>query len=200
MTLRPRDLARRHKWRPRQYPDKFVIIYADPPWSFRNKGKGVVAGGFRSPDAHYKVMELDDIAAMPVKDIAAKDAILFMWTTNAHLQEALRVIKAWGFEYKTNIVWTKDKIGFGFYIRNKHELLLIAERGNFRCPKHANRPHSHIIADRRRHSQKPDEAYEYIERMYPNVGPKIELFARNTRPGWFSWGNEIRNSPKLFAA
>ena len=144
-------------------------------------------------------MKTDDISALPVKDIAAKDAGLFIWTTNAHLEEALKVISAWGFTYKSNMVWAKDKIGLGYIFRTKHETLLFATKGNFRAPKPADRLDSVVYAPRRRHSQKPDEVYEYIERMYPRLS-KLELFARNTRPGWFSWGNEIRNSPKLFAA
>jgi N6-adenosine-specific RNA methylase IME4 len=122
-----------------------------------------------------------------------------MWTTNGHLEEAFKVIRAWGFTYKTNAVWAKDKIGLGYYFRTKHETLLLATKGNINAPKPADRPPSVIEAPRRRHSQKPNEVYEAIEQMYPDLS-KLELFARNTRPGWFSWGNEIRNSPKLFAA
>jgi N6-adenosine-specific RNA methylase IME4 len=144
-------------------------------------------------------METDDLCGSPVKDITAKDAALFLWTTNGHLAEALQVIEAWGFTYKSNMVWAKDKIGLGYIFRTKHETLLFATRGNMRAPKPGDRPPSVVNSPRRRHSQKPDEVYEYIERMYPRLS-KLELFARNTRPGWFSWGNEIRNSPKLFAA
>jgi N6-adenosine-specific RNA methylase IME4 len=100
------------------------------------------------------------------------------------------VLEAWGFEYKSNAVWVKDKLGLGYYVRNRHELLLIATRGDFRCPQPANRPSSVIEAPRREHSRKPDETYEIIERMYPEL-PKIELFARQERPGWRQWGNEV---------
>ena len=109
--------------------------------------------------------------------------------TAPHLQESFRVIEAWGFQYVTNIAWVKDKIGLGFWVRNQHELLLIATRGNIPCPLTENRPTSVIKADRREHSRKPDEAYELIERMYPDL-PKIELFARSTRKGWAVWGNQ----------
>jgi N6-adenosine-specific RNA methylase IME4/ParB-like chromosome segregation protein Spo0J len=120
-------------------------------------------------------------------DIATDDAVLFMWTTAPHLREAFEVLAAWGFEYKTNVVWVKDKIGY--FVRNQHELLLVATRGNMLSPSPANRPPSVITAPRREHSRKPDGAYELIERMYPEL-PKIELFARRARPGWVAWGNE----------
>ena len=109
--------------------------------------------------------------------------------TAPHLQESFRVIEAWGFQYVTNIAWVKDKIGLGFWVRNQHELLLIARRGDIPAPAPAQRPPSIIDAPRREHSRKPEEAYELIERMYPEL-PKIELFARNARAGWAVWGNE----------
>jgi N6-adenosine-specific RNA methylase IME4 len=106
------------------------------------------------------------------------------------LPEALQVIATWGFEYKTHAVWVKDWIGVGFWLRNQHEILLVAARGDMPIPPPARRSSSVIVAPRREHSRKPDEAYELIERMYPEV-PKIELFARNARTGWAAWGNEI---------
>src|SRR5262245_38179880 len=110
--------------------------------------------------------------------------------TVPHLRESFQVLDAWGFEYKTNIVWVKDKIGLGYFVRNQHELLLVAARGDMPLPSPANRPPSVISAPRREHSRKPDEAYEIIERMYPTL-PKIELFARQTRSGWAAWENEV---------
>src|SRR5262249_23037626 len=100
---------------------------------------------------------------------------------------------AWGFEYKTGAVWAKDVIGLGHFVRGQHEHLLIATRGDFPCPLPGNRPSSVIQAPRREHSRKPDEAYELIERMYPEL-PKIELFARNSRRGWDAWGNQAPGS------
>jgi N6-adenosine-specific RNA methylase IME4 len=99
------------------------------------------------------------------------------------------VLVAWGFEYKTNIVWVKDKIGLGYFVRNQHELLLVATRGDMPSPSPANRPPSVISAPRREHSRKPDEAYALIEAMYPAL-PKLEMFARQRRPGWDVWGIE----------
>jgi N6-adenosine-specific RNA methylase IME4 len=135
-------------------------------------------------------MSLEDICALPVLNLASPDAVLFMWTTAPHLRESFDVLVAWGFEYKTCVVWVKDKIGLGYFVRNQHELLLVATRGDMPSPSPANRPPSVIIAPRREHSRKPDEAYDFIERMYPEL-PKIELFARNARDGWRVWGNQV---------
>jgi N6-adenosine-specific RNA methylase IME4 len=166
---------------------RYAVLYADPPWHFEvyNEESGVE----RAAGNHYSTMSLDEISALPIPSLATPDAVLFMWTTAPHLQESFQVFAAWGFEYKTNAVWVKDKIGLGYFIRGQHEHLLIATRGDMPCPLPANRPPSVINAPRREHSRKPDEAYELIERMYPEL-PKLELFARQQRPGWAAWGNE----------
>jgi hypothetical protein len=139
-----------------------------------------------------------DVARRDLRSAGPKScqprAALFMWTTVPHLRESFDVLVAWGFEYKTNIVWVKDKIGLGYFVRNQHELLLVATRGDMPLPSPGNRPPSVITAPRREHSRKPDEAYELIERMYPEL-PKIELFARHARPGWAAWGNEVETAP-----
>jgi N6-adenosine-specific RNA methylase IME4/ParB-like chromosome segregation protein Spo0J len=166
---------------------RYAVLYADPPWHFEvyNEESGIE----RAAGNHYPTMSLDEICALPVLSLAAPDAILFMWTTAPHLQESFQVLAAWGFEYKTNAVWVKDKIGLGYFVRNQHELLLVATRGDMPSPSPANRPPSVISAPRREHSRKPDEAYALIEAMYPAL-PKLELFARQRRPGWDVWGNE----------
>jgi N6-adenosine-specific RNA methylase IME4 len=157
---------------------RYAVLYADPPWHFEvyNEESGVE----RAVGNHYSTMSLDEICALPVLSLASPDAVLFMWTTVPHLRESFDVLVAWGFEYKTNIVWVKDKIGLGYFVRNQHELLLVATRGDIPSPSPANRPPSVIRGPRREHSRKPDEAYDLIERMYPEL-PKIELFARQTR-------------------
>jgi len=167
---------------------RYAVLYADPPWHFEvyNEESGIE----RAAGNHYPTMSLEDICALPVLSLATPAAALFMWTTVPHLRESFQVLDAWGFEYKTNIVWVKDKIGLGYFVRNQHELLLIATRGDMPTPLSANRPSSVITAPRREHSRKPDEAYALIERMYPEL-PRIELFARQTRPGWARWGNEV---------
>jgi N6-adenosine-specific RNA methylase IME4/ParB-like chromosome segregation protein Spo0J len=168
----------------RRYP----VIYADPPWDYRLYNEK--SGSSRAAAEHYPTMRLNEICALPVNDLATDEAILFLWTTAPHLRESFQVLDAWGFEYATGLVWTKDIIGLGHFVRGQHEHLLIATRGDFPCPLPANRPSSWIQAPRREHSRKPDEAYELIERMYSEL-PKIELFGRHARPGWDAWGNEV---------
>jgi N6-adenosine-specific RNA methylase IME4/ParB-like chromosome segregation protein Spo0J len=167
----------------RTYP----VILADPPWKFHLYGPDTA----RVAERHYPTMSVEELCAVPVAaDLATPDAVLFLWAPIPLLSDALNVMTAWGFEYVTNMVWVKDKIGVGHWVRNQHELLLIGRRGEFPTPEPANRPGSVIEAPRREHSQKPDEVYEIIEQMYPEL-PKIELFARQTRPGWAAWGNEV---------
>jgi N6-adenosine-specific RNA methylase IME4 len=189
----------------RRYP----VLYADPPYDYRLYNE--TTGSSRAAAEHYPTMKLHEICALPVAQMATDTAILFMWTTAPHLEESFQVLAAWGFEYKTNIVWVKHAQGLGHFVRGQHELLLIATRGDPPCPLPANRPASVIEADRREHSRKPDEAYEIIERMYPEL-PKIELFARGQRNGWAVWGNQapeddgldipdyLRRAPKQAAA
>jgi N6-adenosine-specific RNA methylase IME4 len=167
----------------RRYP----VILADPPWDYQLYNE--TTGSSRAADKYYPTMKLKEICDLPVADIATNNAILFLWTTAPHLQQSFEVLAAWGFEYKTNAVWVKHAQGLGFFLRGQHELLLIATRGDIPCPLPENRPASVIEAPRREHSRKPDEAYELIERMYPEL-PKIELFARGKREGWSAWGNQ----------
>jgi N6-adenosine-specific RNA methylase IME4 len=164
---------------------KFPIIYADPPWRYEHPPMG----GNRVIENHYPTMTLAEICALPVLDLATDDAVLFMWATAPKLAECFEVLNAWGFEYRTCAVWVKDKIGMGFYVRNQHELLLIAKRGDPPMPAEGDRSPSVIMAARTEHSEKPVEFYELIERMYPEL-PKIELFARDEREGWQRWGNQ----------
>jgi N6-adenosine-specific RNA methylase IME4 len=175
--------------RDRRYP----IILADPPWEF--EAYDAESGLDRAAAAHYPTMDLAAICALPVVELATPDAALFLWTTAPHLLGAFQVLDAWGFEYRTNIVWAKDwPPGQGYWVRNQHELLLIGARGDMRSPAEGNRPPSVIQAPRREHSRKPNEVYPLIERMYPEL-PKIELFARHARPGWAAWGNEASAAP-----
>lgn len=184
-ALRDKNLAV-PKWPKGKYP----IIYADPPWRYENPPMGDTG---RSIENHYPTMTLDEICALAVGDTAADDAILFMWATSPKLAECMEVIEAWGFTYRTSMVWVKDKIGMGYYARNRHELLLIARRGSPGTPDPGNRPDSIIEAPRQAHSAKPPVVYELIEKMYPDL-KKIELFCRVPREGWASWGNEIEGS------
>lgn len=163
---------------------RYPVIYADPPWRYEH-AESVT----REIENHYPTMTLDDICAMPVAALATDDAALFLWATSPKLAEALRVVEAWGFSYRTCAVWHKPQIGMGYYFRQQHELLLIATRGDMPAPPPAARPGSVVTVDRGRHSTKPAEFAEIIERMYPTL-PRIELFCRSPRAGWAVWGNQ----------
>lgn len=134
-------------------------------------------------------MSLDEIKALDVASIAADDSVLLMWATVPMLPHALEVMAAWGFAYKSHVVWVKDRFGTGYWFRNQHELLLVGTRGNPPAPAPGTQWQSVIEAPVREHSRKPDEVYELIEAYFPNL-PKIELFARHARPGWDRWGAE----------
>jgi N6-adenosine-specific RNA methylase IME4/ParB-like chromosome segregation protein Spo0J len=165
---------------------RYPIIYADPPWRYENPPMG---GTNRSIENHYPTMTLEEICALPVADIATDDAMLYLWATAPKLAECMEVITAWGFEYRTNIVWDKEVIGMGYHARNQHEILLIAKRGNIPPPEAGKQPSSVHRERRGDHSAKPDFYYEMIEGAYPQL-PKIELFCRSPRDGWAVWGNQ----------
>jgi N6-adenosine-specific RNA methylase IME4 len=160
----------------------FEMIYADPPWQLGNPSSAY------APENHYPTMATGEIAALQVP--AAENAMLFLWAVSSRLPDALQVMEAWGFGYRTSIVWVKDWIGLGTWVRHRHELLLIGRRGSHPAPDPEDRPDSVIQQPRRRHSEKPDCAYELIERMYPQAS-RLELFARSARPGWHAWGNQL---------
>lgn len=163
----------------------YTLIYADPPWRYEH-----VRTESRAIENQYPTMALEDICALPVQDIADEDCVLFLWATNPKLAEAMDVIRAWGFTYRTNMVWVKDKIGMGYYARQQHELLLVAVKGAPGAPMPEDRQSSVIEAPRTEHSRKPDEFYTLIERLYP-LSKKVELFARAPREGWAAWGNQL---------
>jgi len=163
----------------------YPIVYVDPPWRYEYS-----LTDNREIENHYPTMTLEEICLLPVAEIATPDSVLFLWTTSPKLAESMQVIEAWGYAYKTCMVWDKERMGMGYYARQQHELLLIATRGAVPVPDPANRPPSVIRARRdNEHSAKPAEFYEVIERMYPDL-PKIELFARGRRAGWAAWGNQ----------
>jgi N6-adenosine-specific RNA methylase IME4 len=173
---------------------KFATILADPPWQFQNRT------GKMAPEhkrlSRYGTMTLEDVLALPVSGLAAEPAHLYLWVPNALLLEGLQVMTAWGFQYKTNLVWHKvrkdgrpDGRGVGFYFRNVTELVLFGVRGkNARTLAPGRRQVNIIRTMKREHSRKPDELYEIIESCSP--APRLELFARGTRPGWVMWGNQ----------
>lgn len=163
--------------------NEFEVILADPPWRY-----DFSSTESREIENQYPTMELEDICKLNVP--AAKDCILFLWATAPKLREALKVVDAWGFEYKTHAIWDKQKIGMGYYFRGQHELLLVATKGELRTPLPETRPASIFSSLRTNHSEKPDIVYEIIEKMYPNKN-YLEMFARKERNNWKSWGNEL---------
>jgi N6-adenosine-specific RNA methylase IME4 len=173
---------------------RFGTVLADPPWQFQNK-TGKVAPEHRRL-ARYATLTLEEIRRLPVGDVAADVAHLYLWVPNALLPEALSVMQAWGFQYKSNIVWHKvrrdggsDGRGVGFYFRNVTELVLFGVRGrNARTRPAGRRQVNYISSRKREHSRKPDELYAIVEACSP--GPFLELFARGARPGWTAWGNQ----------
>lgn len=173
---------------------KFRTVLADPPWQFQNR-TGKIAPEHKRL-SRYSTMSLDDIKALPVSAAADEVAHLYMWVPNALLPDGLAVMKAWGFNYKSNIVWHKlrkdggsDGRGVGFYFRNVTELLLFGVRGkNARTLQPGRTQVNYVGTRKREHSRKPDEQYDLIQSCSP--GPFLELFARGERPGWAVWGNQ----------
>ena len=162
----------------------YPVILADPPWRYEH-----VKTENRAIENHYPTMSLDEIKALDVAALATDDAVLYLWTTSPKLSESLEVLEAWGFRYRTCMVWVKSRIGMGYWARQRHELLLIAVKGAPPTPEPANRPDSVIDAPTTKHSAKPVEAYEIIEKAFPGL-PKLELFCRKARSGWTVWGFE----------
>lgn len=167
--------------------NRFACIYADPPWQYGNQATR------NRTDGKYDTMGLEDIVAMPVKALAATNAHLHLWTTNAFLFEARRVMEAWGFTYKSCFVWVKPQMGMGNYWRVSHEFLLFGMRGS--CPFMAKNEKSWISLPRGEHSAKPHEIRKLIERVSP--GPRIELFARERHVGWSAFGNQVPSAPEI---
>lgn len=173
---------------------RFKTILADPPWQFQNR-TGKIAPEHKRL-SRYGTMNLADIKALPVEQAAAETSHLYLWVPNALLPEGLAVMQAWGFNYKSNIVWQKirkdggpDGRGVGFYFRNVTELLLFGVRGKNARTLQPGRTQVNILSTRKReHSRKPDEQYELIQDCSP--GPYLELFARGERPNWAIWGNQ----------
>lgn len=168
---------------------KYPIIYADPATKY------VSGFGDRSIENHYPTMTTEELCALPVRDIAADDAMLQIWSTVPQLANTMKIIEAWGFKYVSCLCWDKVLQGTGHWAFNQHEVLLIATRGNFPAPVPGQQPRSLHREERTDHSVKPAWFAEQIERIWPML-PKIELFTRNARPGWDVWGNQSESQAK----
>ena len=180
--------------------EKFSTIMADPPWRFQNR-TGKVAPEHKRL-ARYPTMKLDDICGLPVEEHLADTAHCYLWVPNALLPDGLKVLEAWGFTYKSNIIWHKirkdggpDGRGVGFYFRNVTEVILFGVRGkNARTLAPGRRQVNFIATRKREHSRKPDEQYDLIESCSP--GPFLELFGRGVRENWTVWGNQANKDYK----
>lgn len=169
----------------------FDIILADPPWRY-----DFAPSKSRRIENQYPTMALKDICALDVQSIAADNAVLYLWATAPKLIEALTVMKSWGFQYKTQGVWTKRRLGMGYWFRNQHEIVLVGTRGKMSPPQQSRRFSSLIHGPHMEHSRKPETLYLMIEQGFsdrPSL-QKLELFARQDRTGWSVYGNEVLRS------
>jgi N6-adenosine-specific RNA methylase IME4 len=175
---------------------KFSIIYADPPWDYGGQLQhaGVGSGDTGGAVRHYPTVKLSDLKLLEVSRIADDDCLLFMWTTNPHLDQAVELGKAWGFSWATvAFVWDKERVNPGFYTLSQCELCLVFKKGRIPTPRGARNVRQMVRSRRGPHSEKPAEVRKRIEAMFPSQA-KIELFAREKAEGWVSWGLEILRS------
>lgn len=169
---------------------RYPIVYADPPWRYRH-----CQSDTRKIENHYPTMSLEEIKALQVP--AEKDSVLYLWTTTAKLVEAIEVMSAWGFDYRSSMVWDKKVDGMGFWFRGRHEFLLVCVKGQFSPPEESLRVSSILRVKRAAHSDKPDIVRTWLDRWYPDLY-KLEMFARDHTPlfkreKWHMWGNEVRS-------
>ncbi len=174
-------------------PDRFQIIYADPPWDYKGQlqhngpGNGDTGGAIR----HYPTVTLSDLAGLPVPSISAEDCLLFMWSSSPHLDQAMDLGKRWGFNWATvGFVWHKGKTNPGFYTMSQCELCLVFKRGKIPRPRGSRNIRQFVEAPREQHSRKPEAVREGIEAMFPSQR-KIELFARRRTKNWTAWGLDV---------
>ncbi len=187
-------LAKRHE----QYaggdlPEgQFRVVYADPPWQYDDSGVITSGDAYGRAERHYPTMSIEDLCGLPVQDHVDDDAVLFLWVTSPMLAACWPVIEAWGFTYKTSLVWDKVAHNYGHYVSVRHELLLLCTRGS--CTPDAPTPMPDSVVIERRsevHSEKPARFRELIERLYP-LGRRLELFGRHEVDGWTVYGNQLQ--------
>ncbi len=171
---------------------KYKIIYADPAWKYNDKQNTKKLGGAIK---HYPTMSIKEICDLDVKSISEDNSVLFLWTTSPLLEASFKVIKSWGFKYKTSFIWDKIRHNMGHYNSVRHELLLIATKGS--CTPEVRKLFDSVVSvERTKHSEKPSIFIDIINTIYPS-GNRIELFARKKTEGWDVWGNELRNDINL---
>ncbi len=178
---------------------RYAVLYADPPWDYQGQtqhgGKGIADTG--GAVRHYPTLTLADLKRLDVPNVTADDALLFLWSSSPHLDQAIDLLKAWGFQWATvGFVWDKQRVNPGFYTMSQCELCLVGKRGRIPKPRGARNVRQLVSALRGEHSEKPAEVRSRIDAMFPTQ-PKLELFARNTTPGWHVWGNEVESDVQL---
>ena len=175
---------------------KFQIIYADPCWDYKGQKQHNGKGGKDTGGAktHYQTMNLKQLKKLPVPEIADDDCLLFMWSTSPHLDQAIDLLRHWGFKWSTiGFVWDKQKVNPSFYTMSQVEICLIGKKGRIPKPRGARNIRQFLSEKRTRHSAKPSEVRKRIELMFPEQS-KIELFAREETEGWHVWGNEVEST------
>ena len=170
---------------------KYDIIYADPPWRY----EGNTARPSDVIENHYPTMELEEIKNMDVP--SADNCILYLWTTSPKIEEGLQVLNAWGFKYRSQLIWDKNMLGLGYWFRVQHEILLVGVKGDVSCPPQSKRIRSIYKETRGKHSKKPDSIRRLIDEWYPDK-TKLELFARDTFLGWEVHGNEASTNKQTY--
>ena len=178
----------------------YQIIYCDPPWDYKGQTQHTGRGGVKSGGAisHYPTMTVSEMKKLNVKDIADPEGcLLFMWTSSPHLDQAIDLMKAWGFDYATiGFIWDKQRLNPGYYTLSQCEICIIGKLNRIPKPRGARNIQQLVSIKRTRHSQKPGEVRERIVQMFPKQN-KLEMFARRKATGWDSWGNEVKSQIKL---
>jgi N6-adenosine-specific RNA methylase IME4 len=172
----------------------YDVVYADPPWDYAGRTQQDGKSGVKSASNHYNTMTLTDLKNINIKNMTSKNAILFMWSSSPHLAQAIDLMDAWGFKYKTvAFVWYKEKTNPGYYTMSQCELCLVGLKGVIPKPRGTRNERQFLSELRQRHSQKPNEIRTRIERMFPSQ-KKLEMFAREAKEGWDVFGNEVEGS------
>ena len=188
IVKKAKAIENKNKPKPEIPDGKYRVLYADPPWKYTSGDQHTKTEQDTTLVAHYNSMSIKELCALPIESMAQDDAVLFLWTTSPLLEECFDIIKAWGFKYKTSIVWDKDAHNVGYYISVRHEFLLICTRGS--CRPDIRKLLPSVVKEKRgKHSVKPETFRQMIDTMYPN-GKRIELFARRPADGWEVWGDD----------
>lgn len=173
---------------------KYSILYVDPAWDYQARTQHNGKANTGSADRHYTTMQLSEMKAMDIPSITEADALCFMWSSSPHLPQAIELMEAWGFEYKTiAFVWDKQRVNPGYYTMSQCEICLVGKKGRIPSPRGSKNIRQFVSEMRTRHSKKPDEIRTRIAQMFPTQR-KIELFAREHHEGWDVFGNEVEGS------